>query len=107
MTRQEALLWERVLQVWAVLFCLTLLRYSGLVSNIVPSSYSLTEAALATGGMWLVAGFLSMAFLCRMRNCGEVEDLDQKQIDLRVAASVPLGVVSLVHSLYQLHHRNL
>ena len=107
MTRQEAQIWERILQFWAVLFCLTLLRYAGILSTMIPSTYSLAEATITTLGTWLVAGFLSMAFLCRMCCCGEVEDLDRRQINLRIAVSVPLGVVSLVHSLYQLDKRNL
>ena len=107
MARQEALIWERVLQFWAVLFCLTMLRYSRLVAGIVPPAASVAEPYIVTGATWLVAGFLSMAFLCRMCCCGEVEDLDRRQINRRIAASVPLGVVSLVHSLYQLNHREL
>ena len=107
MARQEALIWERVLQFWAVLFCLTMLRYSGLIAGIVPPPSSPAEPYIVTGATWLIAGFLSMAFLCRMCCCGEVEDLDREQVNRRIAASIPLGVVSLVHSLYQLDQRNL
>jgi len=104
---REARIWERFLQLWALVFCLTMVRHNAVLAGMLPAPYALTQPFLAVGANWLAAGFLSMAFLCRMCCCGELTELSKRDVRLRMVASVPLGVVALMHSLYQLERREL
>lgn len=107
METQEARMWERFLQLWALVFCLAMVRHNAVMAGMLLAPYGLAQPWLAVGANWLAAGFLSMAFLCRMCCCGELTDLSKRDVRLRIVASVPLGVVALMHSLYQLDRRAL
>jgi hypothetical protein len=106
MSAKEARIWEVGLQVWAVLFCLALLRLSPLIDRLLPYGAAIDPLA-GIAACWVIAGLLSFAFLCRMRALGQLEDLDRRTLTLSIAASIPLGMASLIHTLDQMRRRRL
>jgi hypothetical protein len=106
MKREEAQLWLYGLHMWVILFVIIVLRVSP-VAELFGMAVDPAQTLAIALTTWAAGGGLSLAFLLRARSLNELDDLTESEVTLRMLLSIPLGIVAVIHTIYQIRSRGL